>query len=73
MNTGIQFNLLFHLQCEIVDCVIETSDHYTDLLFESVEGDAALEYFTHLADGAVRLSSTENFLDVGGDISLNIL
>ena len=45
----------------------------TDLLFESLEADAALEYFTHLTDGAVRVSGTENFLDVGGDISLNIL
>ena len=45
----------------------------TDLLFESVEADAALEYFTHHADWAVRVSSTEDFLDVGGDISLNVL
>ena len=45
----------------------------TDLLFESVEADAALEYFTHLADRAVRVSGTENFLDVCGDIPLNIL
>lgn len=57
----------------VVLVYISTSDTSTDLLLESVEADAALEYFAHLADGAVRLSSTENFLDVGGDISLNIL